>query len=33
MDGAERITAAKGMYLSPDQRMADIGFRCARDRK
>ena len=33
MDGAEWVTVAKGMYLSQDRRMADIGFRCARDRK
>jgi formylglycine-generating enzyme required for sulfatase activity len=33
MDPAERITATKRMYVSPDERMEDIGFRCARDRK
>jgi formylglycine-generating enzyme len=31
MDGAARITTTKRMYLSPNQRMEDIGFRCARD--
>jgi formylglycine-generating enzyme required for sulfatase activity len=33
MDPADRITATKRMYASPDERMEDIGFRCARDRK
>ncbi|MGH7853773.1 MAG: formylglycine-generating enzyme family protein [Candidatus Binatia bacterium] len=31
MDPAERITTTKRMYVNPDQRMEDIGFRCARD--
>ena len=31
MDAAERITTTKRMYVTPDQRMEDIGFRCARD--
>lgn len=31
MDPAQRITTTKRMYLSPDQRMPDVGFRCARD--
>ena len=33
MDPAERITATKRMYVNPDERMEDIGFRCARDLK
>jgi formylglycine-generating enzyme required for sulfatase activity len=33
MDPAERITTTKRMYLSPDERMEDIGFRCAADLK
>ena len=33
MDPAARITTTKRMYLDPDQRAADIGFRCARDAK
>lgn len=33
MDSAARITATKRMYLDPDQRMMDVGFRCARDAK
>jgi formylglycine-generating enzyme required for sulfatase activity len=31
MDPPERITATKRMYVNPDERMEDIGFRCARD--
>ncbi len=31
MDPAERITTTKRMYVNPEQRMEDIGFRCARD--
>lgn len=30
-DPAERITATKRMYASPEQRAEDIGFRCASD--
>jgi formylglycine-generating enzyme required for sulfatase activity len=33
MDPAQRITTTKRMYLGPEQRMADVGFRCARDAK
>ena len=33
MDPAQRITATKRMYLSPEQRTVDVGFRCARDAK
>ncbi len=32
MDPPERITATRRMYLRPDERMPDLGFRCAREK-